>query len=109
MKRYKDPAWAKKYRKPRPQPSKPPEIVPAESGPILYCPGCGRRVGTYGAPEGQGVPKPGNLCRVCRTRQNPPGKKKSAEEASSEFSSSSVHTVSGGLPTLGRRHKLFRG
>jgi len=104
MKRYKDPAWAKKYRKPRPQPSKPPEIVPAESGPILYCPGCGRRTATYGSSDGQGTPKPDNhLCPACRQRNRSVyGGKRSKGKVSR---GSSVRTVSGGLPTLGRRHK----
>lgn len=119
MKRCKDPAWEKKYHR-RPRIPQPPKVVPQGWGPITYCPACGRQTGTYGSPDGKGQPKPGKgLCPACRQRiravygakPSKPGRRIPAnprlKEASSKFQSSSVHTASGGLPTLGKRHKLF--
>ena len=91
------------------------------TGPVLYCTGCGGRIGTYTPPEGRlGVPKPAaSLCPDCMERvlkasqPHPPKKhpkplrlvKTDKDDPRARYRSSSVRTVSGGLPTLGRGHK----
>lgn len=105
-KRYKDPAWEKKYhRKQRVPP--PPKVVPQGTGPILYCPACGRQTATYGSPSGKGLPKPDQQnCPACRQRARAVYSPKSGKRSSGKVSrGSSVRTVSGGLPTLGKRHR----
>jgi hypothetical protein len=92
------------------------------TGPVLYCPDCAKTTGTYQPPEGKiGIPKPAaRICPACvkqheaQADPKPKAAKKKRRipsnpalpEKSSKFDSSSVRTVSGGLPTLGRRHKL---
>jgi hypothetical protein len=68
-----------KRRSTQPRPPQSRRVQASLSGPVLYCTGCGRRVGTYGSPRGQGTPKPGGLCPACRKRREatqpprPPG------------------------------------
>lgn len=75
------------------------------TGPVIYCPRCRHRTGVYkpraGAPE---VPKPGAMCGGCRNRAKGRTKKRPPGMVYAP-ANSSPHTVSGGLPTLGKRSK----
>jgi len=67
----------------------------------VYCPVCLNKTRIYKPKKGSAAaPVPGGRCRGCSKRAEGRKAKLPAEGASS-----SVHTVSGGLPTLGKGHK----
>ena len=74
--------------------------APGLIGPVVYCPVCHNKTGIYRPKKGSAaVPIPGGRCGGCSKRAQD-----RKTELPAEGSSRSVHTVSGGLPTLGKRH-----
>jgi hypothetical protein len=77
---------------------------PGLSGKVIYCPVCLRKTGTY---QGTGrKPVAGKRCADCKTKaKERKARAKGKVPPVSVGSSTSVRTVSGGLPTLGKGHR----
>lgn len=73
---------------------------PGLSGPVVYCPVCLHAIGVYkAAGKRGGGPVAGPVCGGCQRRQRDDARKGRPTKGTS------VHTVSGGLPTLGKGRK----
>ena len=72
------------------------------SGPVIYCPECHHKTGNYKPKKGAApVPVVGKRCGGCKARAKAKSRKAQPVSAGP---STSVRTVPGGLPGLGKRH-----